>query len=472
MKKTFLFFFMTFLMSWSVLNAQNGFDYIIMLDNGGTTTKQEYIKMRRGANKLMEQLLACNPESRFAVVQYGTGVFDNDTGVYKPLIYIESDFTNDLLIAQNFERRLDFGDNFQKSVGLVGDALDGVSNTDIISPQKTLNKIQIGRVIVFTDAERDSNSLSSHLVDPAFASNYGSYDAFANVMNFKIDRAIRFTVVHVSTDNNAILAAASIASSEGAYTDQYEMVAADPSNGHPRSYFNRTNGFGMYDYEVNYWKNLAAYICLSNGMGTLDFLYEPGACISGTSDLTGAYVLPAGATLQELKLELINMQTGAVYPMESDPVFGTGNSFKYNFTPYSFAHALNAGSTGLHKFRVKMISNAPNSSVAYSWNKYPFFDYDINLDCPMLLSAKSSVGEKMLKLTPNPTNGLFKVILNKDIKSGTLEVRDLIGNMVYNKVLRGDKEIEVDLSSRKEGVYIVNVTTDKNEKYSEKIIKK
>jgi hypothetical protein len=33
------------------------------------------------------------------------------------------------------------------------------------------------------------------------------------------------------------------------------------------------------------------------------------------------------------------------------------------------------------------------------------------------------------------------------------------------------KEVSVDLSSRKEGVYIVNVTTDKNETHSEKIIK-
>jgi hypothetical protein len=54
----------------------------------------------------------------------------------------------------------------------------------------------------------------------------------------------------------------------------------------------------------------------------------------------------------------------------------------------------------------------------------------------------------------------------------TLEVRDLTGNTVYNKVLRNDKEVSVDLSSRKEGVYIVNVTTEKNETYSEKIIKK
>jgi hypothetical protein len=467
MKKTFLFFFMAFLMSWTTLNAQQ--DYIIMVDNGGSTTKPDYILMKRGVVKLIEQLLACNSENRVAVVQYGTGVFNNDTGVYKPLIYIESDFTNDFFTAQNFERRLDFGDYFQPSVGLVGDALDGTPNPSIISPQKTLNRLQGARVIVFTDAERASSSLASYLVDPVFASNYGSYDAFANVMDFKINRAIRFTVIHANTNDAAVKAGASIASSEGAYTDSYEMVPLDPSNGHPRSYFNRPNGFHM-TCEINYWQELAAYICNFSGKGTVDFIYEPGECIYKTSILKGNYELPAGATLQEFKLDMINLQTGAVYPMNSYPVFGAGNSFTINFAPNSFAAAINAGATGLYKFRLTMIST--NGSAVYSWNKYPFFDYDIDMDCPAPIGRSSSVEEKMFKLTPNPTNGLFKVIPNKEFKSGTLEIRDLIGNTVYHTILRGEKEIEVDLSSRKEGVYIVNITTDKNEMYSEKIIKK
>ncbi|MET3036917.1 T9SS type A sorting domain-containing protein [Chryseobacterium sp. NRRL B-14859] len=469
MRKTFLSFMMVFLMSWGTLKAQR--DFIIMLDNGGSmTTNPDYLSMRRGAIKLAEQLLACNSENRVAVVQYGTGVFDNDTGVYKPLIYIESDFTNDFFTVQNFERRLDFGDYFQQSVGLVGDAIDGISNPDIISPQKTLNIKQEARVIVFTDAERASDGLSSYLVDPAFASNYGSYGAFANAMNFKMDRAIRFTVIHANTNDDAIFAAASIAGPSGPYTGQVETVNGDPTIGHPRSYFNRTTGFNMMSNEINYWKDLAAYIC-SPADRALDFLYEPGACIYGTSGLKGNYYLEAGTNLQELKIELINLQTGDVYPVYSYPVvFGPGNSFSFTFAPSSFNAALSAGSTGPHKFRLTMISS--NGSVAYSWNKYPFFDYDINLDCPAPLMVKSSVDEKIFKLTPNPTKGLFKVMMNKELKSGVLEIRDLVGNTVYNKILRGEKEIEVDLSSRKEGVYIVNVTADNKEFYSEKIIKK
>lgn len=45
MKKMFLFFFMA-LMSWSGLKAQS--DYIIMLDNGSSTTNAEYAYMKGG----------------------------------------------------------------------------------------------------------------------------------------------------------------------------------------------------------------------------------------------------------------------------------------------------------------------------------------------------------------------------------------------------------------------------------------
>lgn len=475
MKKICLFFFMTLMMSWSTLSGQS--NYIIMVDNGGSmATKPDYLLMKRGVIKLIEQLLACNPENKVAVVQYGTGILDNDTGIYKPLIYIESDYTNDFFTAQNFERRLDFGDHLQQSLGLVKNAIMGIPDPDIISPQKTLNGNRPERVIIFTDAERASGGLDSYLVDPAYASNYNSYEAFANAMEFKTSTTmggtIRFTVIHANTNNDAIEAAASIASFDGPYSGPLETIPGDPNNGYSRSYYNRMNGFNMYDYEINYWKDLAAYICYPLGRGTLDFLYEPGQCIYQTSSLKGKYHLGAGVTLHELKLELINLQTGEIYPMESYPVFGAGNSFTFNFSPSSFGHALNAGSTGWHKFRLTLVSNSPNSPVAYSWNGYPYIDYDINMDCPQPLSFRSSTGEKAFQLTPNPTNGRFKVILNKETKSGTIEIRDLVGNTVYNKVFYGEKDIEVDLGSRKEGVYIVNVAADKNEIYSEKIIKK
>ena len=47
---------MALMMSWNGVKAQA--DYIIMLDNGSSVTSAEYANMKRGATKLMEELLA------------------------------------------------------------------------------------------------------------------------------------------------------------------------------------------------------------------------------------------------------------------------------------------------------------------------------------------------------------------------------------------------------------------------------
>lgn len=475
MKKTCLFFFMIFLVSWSTFRAQE-LDYIIMMDNGSSINDDQYHKMKLGAVKLMEQLLACKPGHRVAVVQYGTGKYGETSSMNKPVIYIESDFTSDQFTAQNFERRLGFGDHLHESLGLVGDALDGNPNTDIISNQKTLNSSHPIRVIIFTDSERAAGGIDGSYLVNFNNTGYGSFDAFSKVMEFKYQRHARFTVVHANMNLSAIKAAAAIAThGGGTYSGQVEPILADPENTTvPRAYYNRPNGFGMYATEMSYWREIAQKICDNDGtLGFVDFVYEPNDCIYKPSDMGGHYNLPYGATLVDFKLDLVNLQTGDIYPVPFNPTFFNANTFRADFQLSDFDALVNAGATGYHKFRITMNYLDDNEAkTAYSWNNYPFFDHDIDMDCQPFYVAKSSQESKNMKLTPNPTNGLFKVILNKETRSGMLEIRDLVGNTVYKKMLRGEKEIEVDLSSRKEGVYIVNITTDKNEIYSEKVIKK
>jgi hypothetical protein len=161
-----------------------------------------------------------------------------------------------------------------------------------------------------------------------------------------------------------------------------------------------------------------------------------------------------------------------VYPIAVNPTIGGSGYFEYNVQLSDLAILKYENATGWHKYRVTLIyDNHGQIETVYSWNNYPFFDYDIAIECPRPSAVSASEEEKIFRLTPNPTNGLFKAVFTNEIKSGKLEVRDLAGNTVYNKVFRNEKEVSVDLSSRKEGVYIVNVTTDKNETHSEKIIK-
>ncbi|OCA73146.1 T9SS type A sorting domain-containing protein [Chryseobacterium arthrosphaerae] len=474
MKKTFLFFFMAFLMSWYSFKAQ-GLDYIIMLDNGSSVTDKEYAKMKLGAVKLMEQLWACRPDHRIAVVQYGTGKYGETNSMNTPVIYIESDFTSDHFTAQNFERRLDFGDHLHESLGIVSDALDGNSNTGIISNQTILNNTQPLRVIVFTDAERNLGGIDGSYLVNFNNTTFSSPQAFLNVLKFKNERYARFTVIHANASSSAKNAAAVIATPGGNYLGPVEPISGDPeSMTTPRLYYNRPNGFEIVPGEMNFWKEMAKEICdYDSNARYLNFQYEPHDCIYQPSNIGAHYYLPPYTTLVDFKLDLVSLETGNVYPVGFNPTFGSGDFFSYQFQPSDFDAIVNAGSTGLHKFRMTMNYLDGNEHKAvYSWNNYPYFDHDIDMDCVHLRAAKTQPEEKIFKLTPNPTNGLFSIVLTKEMASGKVEVRDLTGNLVYHKQLRNEKQVEVNLSSRKEGIYIVNVITDKNETFSEKIIKK
>ncbi|SHF37769.1 T9SS type A sorting domain-containing protein [Chryseobacterium vrystaatense] len=475
MKKSFLFLLMAFMMSWGTFKAQaGGSDYIIMLDNGSSTDDQSFLEMKRGAVKLIEQLLMCNLKNRVAVVHYGAGKYGDTSGVYKPVIYIESDFTSDHAVAQMIERRLDFGDHFNEALGFTSNALDGLSSPSIISPQATLNGYQPLKVVVFTDAERNTGALNgSYLVNYA-DTTLNSPAAFKNVLAFKINRGAQFTMIHANTNTLAVRAAASISSTGGLYGGALETNVADPDYGIlPRLYYNRPNGFGMSSFETDYWKDMVGHLCNSSGWATMDFKYEPGQCISGPAIINGSYNLPAGAVFEDLRLFIENIVTGELYPVLFTTTI-TGSNFSSALQTSDFVYAVSAGATGQYKLKTLLVyAYGGDHYNTYSYNNYPYFDYDIDMDCPVLKSAPKTLGrEAFFKLTPNPTTGLFKVILNNAPKSAKLNVMDLAGNSVYSKVLGNEKEIDIDISSRKEGVYIVNILNDKNETYSEKIIKK
>lgn len=479
MKKTFLLFLLTFITSVGTFRAQvGGGDYVIMLDNGFSINDQTFAEMKLGASKLAEQLLSCNPKNRVAVVHYGAGKYNSPNTSFAPRIYIESDFTNDHSVVQNIARRLYYGDHYHEALGLVGNALDGISNANIISPQTTLGVSSNPLYIVsFTDANRNVGAIinGSYLVNYANPT-LNTNDAFKNVLDFKINRGAKFAFVHVTTVSNATTqaaqrAAAAIASPGGTYSGLIENYPSDPDAGIlPRLYYNRTNGFGLYSEESHYWADLASNICNSSGWGNVKFEYEPGQCRTQAQYINGDYILPAGATFDALKLSITDIDTGASYPVDFNPTW-IGTHFNYGLQTSDF----NSVPFGLanYKFMLTLIYTYQGSTYeTYSWNNYPWFDVDMNMDCPLRMAPQSLEKKEGFKLTPNPTSGAFKVIMNENITSGSLTVTDVSGNTVYKKSFKDQKEIEVDIHSQNQGIYIVRVTSDKNEIYSEKLIKK
>ena len=76
-----------------------------------------------------------------------------------------------------------------------------------------------------------------------------------------------------------------------------------------------------------------------------------------------------------------------------------------------------------------------------------------------------------VRISPNPNNGIFKVLLG-DYEQGSLLISDLNGKTVYETVLLkdGKKEIEINIKEWPKGVYILQLTKDK-ELVTKKIIK-
>lgn len=480
MKKTFLLLLLTFIMSFGTLRAQaGGGDYVIVLDNGFSINDQTFSEMKLGASKLIEQLLSCNPKNRVAVVHYGAGKYNSQNTSFAPRIYIENDFTNDHSVAQNIARRLYFGDHFHEALGLIGSAMNGIPNANIISPQITLslNPSNPLYIVTFTDANRNVGAVinGSYLVNydnPALNTN----DAFKNVIDFKVNKGAKFAFVHLTTVSNAATqaaqrAAAAIASSGGTYSGLIENYPSDPDAGIlPRLYYNRTNGFGLYGEESQYWAELASNICNSTGWGSVKFQYEPGMCRNNAQYIDGDYILPAGATFDALKLSITDIDTGASYPVDFNPTW-IGTHFNYGLQISDF----NSVPFGVANYKFKLILSYTyqgSTYETYSWNNYPWLDVDMNMDCPWRMAPQSLEKKVGFKLTPNPTTGAFKVVLDKDVTTGLLTVTDVSGNTVYKKSFKDQKEIDVDIHSQNQGVYIVGVTSDKNETYSQKLIKK
>jgi len=499
MKKIFLLMVMAFLTSVNVLNAQTPTDFIICIDNSGSISAQRYNEISVSAKKLIESILACNPKNRVAVTHYGTGLYVQSNATYNPRIYIESDFTNNLVTAQNFTRRLDVGDHFHEALGLIGMALDSNFSADIVSPQTTLNKNPDANlaVILFTDGQRSAGDLvsGSYLVnyyDPTLADP----GAFKNVSVFKKERKARFAVVHISPDSYSTEAAASIASAGGSYTGAVESNTDDIDFGIlPRLYFGKSD----FLLDTNEILEITKNVCDNSGGGSLEMFYEPNGCggLDSVQSVFGSYNLPLGANFISLKLFIVSLTTGDMYPVSYSPTYPSPTQFWQWMYPADFSSVPASAMVGKFKFLLMLTYEVgPTTYHTSSWNNYNFIGYDINFDsCSKVAPQQTPKYKKeyrvdknadpnnfkknliaesapQFKITPNPTNGIFKVILNKDLENGSMQITDLLGNVVYNKTHTNSKEINVDISAQKEGIYLIKIVSDKNKIFTEKIIKR
>ena len=76
---------------------------------------------------------------------------------------------------------------------------------------------------------------------------------------------------------------------------------------------------------------------------------------------------------------------------------------------------------------------------------------------------KQSVSNSNINIYPNPTNGLLNINTNENINS--ISIYNIIGKQVLNTI---DKET-INISSLEDGIYFIDITTEKGI-YTQRII--
>jgi extracellular elastinolytic metalloproteinase len=109
-------------------------------------------------------------------------------------------------------------------------------------------------------------------------------------------------------------------------------------------------------------------------------------------------------------------------------------------------------------------SNSPNDQIE------DFTPFPVGPNCTLAVDYFKN--ENMVRVYPNPSNGLVNIRINQLVGKVNFQIVDLNGRVVYNQTDdHFNIERTVNLSSFQSGVYILKVVGD-NLNYSQKLIKK
>lgn len=410
-----------------------GTDVIIWIDNSGSISSSEYSDMKTSIQSIIHEVLECNPSNRVAVVQYGG---TNFTGEAR--IWIESNFTSNETTANSFVNRnanIGPGSYSHEALALIGKALDGVLDTNIVSPQKVLNHSMTNglAIYLFTDSWR--NSGTSYLVNTASPAP-NTNGAFLNYTNFKNNRGAKFIVTLVPDDSSAIGAAAAIASSGGAYNGTVESYPNDPDGAGVtgRFFLLKQNGsFLLSSVEI---ETVTADICSTACPSDLVLTSPTDNVLSGTIDnrqasnsISASNIINSGATGRYHAENAVYLKPG------------------FNAKTDSYFRAYIEGCSGIFAGRIPRIPEEGTQA--------------------MMLETEGDI-TKSLTLSPNPANE--KVTVQYDDIINSLTVTSIEGITMFNQPI-GKNSFDLYIANYKPGIYIITIQTGDGKILNEKLMK-
>ena len=429
MKNVYLIY-LSFLL-FAFKGYSQGSDVIFWLDNSGSISNLEYMQMTSSVQAIMEKVIACNPNNRISIVQYGaTGAAATSK------IWIESPFTNTIPV---FTRRsaVGGGDFAHEALGLIGNALDGIPNPGIVSPVTTLNRTAGNSLVIylFTDASRNNATSASYIVN-ASSPGMNTDAAFQNYTTFKTVRNAKFVVTIVSPNVNATQAAGAVASSGGTYTGIVESYPADPDGAGttPRFLLNKTD-FIMTPAEINNTTEEICSIAIENCIPNLVLVSPTHDVNIGTQDNR-----QASNSITASNRIISNTSNGGV------GIYHAGNTI-----------VLKPGFHSMYRSRFRAyIQQCPSDFVGREANLEP---------------NKDNGKEEKISLFPNPSSTSVTIMLNSSLMQH-ISIVSMDGRIMLDKKIKEAEKYDVAVNDYKEGVYLVTVTTVDGKIFKSKLVKK
>ncbi|WP_343625695.1 T9SS type A sorting domain-containing protein [Flavobacterium lindanitolerans] len=384
--------------------------------------------MTSSVQAIMEKVIACNPNNRISIVQYGaTGAAATSK------IWIESPFTNTIPV---FTRRsaVGGGDFAHEALGLIGNALDGIPNPGIVSPVTTLNRTAGNSLVIylFTDTYR---SLGSSYIVNSSSSGVGTNAAFQNYTTFKTVRNAKFVVTIVSPNVSATEAAAAVASTGGTYTGIVESYPADPDGAGttPRFLLNKTD-FIMTPAEINNTTEEICSIAIENCIPNLVLVSPTHDVNIGTQDNR-----QASNSITASNSIISNTSDGGV------GIYHAGNTI-----------VLKPGFHSMYRSRFRAyIQQCPSDFVGREANLEP---------------NKDNGKEEKISLFPNPSSTGVTIMLNSSLIQH-ISIVSMDGRIMLDKKIKEAEKHEVAVNDYKEGIYLVTATTVDGKIFKSKLVK-
>ena len=96
--------------------------------------------------------------------------------------------------------------------------------------------------------------------------------------------------------------------------------------------------------------------------------------------------------------------------------------------------------------------------------------FTTNIESETILDASTS--EILYKVSPNPSDGIFKIENFNSIAASYYEVVNINGAVIEKREIKSNEEIFIDISSHSAGMYFLMITDEQKNKQVMKLVRR